>query len=128
MATTVDITYNGKNEGTLKASLEAQVGENGFKPYEIILGGLGACLNYTFQDVLDKMRLSIDSVDYKISGEKREEVPTILKEVTVDIIVRGVEAGKESRVEKAWEKATQYCSMYETLSRIATMKPTITFE
>lgn len=128
MATTIDITYNGKNEGTLKASLEAPVGANGFKPYEIILGGLGACLNYTFQDVLDKMRLTVESVDYKISGEKRDEVPTILKEVTVDVIVTGVLEGKESKVEKAWQKATEYCSMYETLSRIATMKPSITFK
>lgn len=128
MATTIEINYNGKNEGILKASLEAQVGANGFKPYEIILGGLGACLNYTFQDVLDKMRLSVDSVDYQISGEKREEVPTILKEVSVNVTVTGVEESQQGRVEKAWQKATEYCSMYETLSRIATMKPSLTFK
>lgn len=127
MATSIDISYNGKNEGTLKASLEAPVGVNGFKPYEIILGGLGACLNYTFQDVLDKMRLTVGSVDYHITGEKREEIPTILKEVTVKVTVTGVDESKQAKVEKAWQKATEYCSMYETLSRIATMNPTLIF-
>ena len=128
MATSIQITYNGQNEGTLKATENVAVGETGFKPYEMVLGGLGACLNYTFQDVLDKMRTEVGGVEYDITGIKRDEVPTLLKQVIVSITVTGVEASKQKKVEKAWQKATEYCSMYETLSRIAEMKPTLTFK
>ncbi len=128
MATQIQIAYNGQNEGTLNATDNVAVGAIGLKPYEMVLGGLGACLNYTFQDVLDKMRTTVGGVDYDITGIKREEVPTILKEVIVQVTVTGVEPAKQKKVEKAWQKATEYCSMYETLSRVATMKPTLIFK
>lgn len=128
MATQIQIAYNGQNEGTLKATDDVAVGAVGLKPYEMVLGGLGACLNYTFQDVLDKMRTTVGSVDYDITGIKRDEVPTILEEVIVNVTVTGVDESKQGKVEKAWQKATEYCSMYETLSRVATMKPTLTFK
>lgn len=128
MATQIQINYNGHNEGTLKATEDTAVGAVGLKPYEMVLGGLGACLNYTFQDVLDKMRTEVGGVDYDITGIKREEVPTILKEVIVKVTVSGVDESKQKKVEKAWQKATEYCSMYETLSRVAVMKPSLTFK
>lgn len=128
MATHIQIAYNGQNEGTLKATENLPVGAVGLKPYDMVLGGLGACLNYTFQDVLDKMRTKVGSVDYDITGIKRDEVPTILKEVIVNVTVSGVDESKQKKVEKAWQKATEYCSMYETLSRVAVMKPSLTFK
>ena len=128
MATQIQIAYNGQNEGTLNATDQVAVGATGLKPYEMVLGGLGACLNYTFQDVLDKMRTSVGGVDYDITGIKRDEVPTLLKEVIVNVTVSGVDESKQKKVEKAWHKATEYCSMYETLSRVATMKPSLTFK
>ena len=128
MATHIQIAYNGQNEGTLHATENVSVGAVGLKPYDMVLGGLGACLNYTFQDVLDKMRTEVGSVDYDITGIKRDEVPTILKEVIVNVTVSGVDESKQKKVEKAWLKATEYCSMYETLSRVATMKPSLTFK
>lgn len=127
MATTVTLSYNGHNEGTLNATEKAPIGAVGFQPYEMVLGGLGACLNYTFQDVLDKMRTTVGSVRYEITGLKQEAIPTVLQEVIIKVTLTGVDETKKGKVEKAWLKATEYCSMYETLSRVATMKPELIF-
>lgn len=126
--TTVKITFDGENKGELKASNTTTLGAVGFAPYELILGGLGACLNHTFQSVVDKQRLTIDAIHYEITGTKREEIPTTLKEVVINAVVTGVEAGKEDKIQKAFDKACEYCSMYSTLSHVADMKPTLTFK
>lgn len=126
--TTVKIEFDGENKGELKASSTTALGAVGFAPYELILGGLGACLNHTFQSVVDKQRLSIDAIEYEITGTKREEIPTTLKEVVINAVVSGVEAGKEDKIQKAFDKACEYCSMYSTLSNVADMKPTLTFK
>jgi uncharacterized OsmC-like protein len=126
--TTVKINFDGDNKGQLIASSQTELGAVGFAPYELILGGLGACLNHTFQSVVDKQRLSIHSITYDIKGTKREEVPTMLKEVVVEAVVTGVEAGKEEKIQKAFDKACEYCSMYNTLAQVAEMKPNLTFK
>lgn len=127
-ATHIKIDFDGANQGELKASSQTALGAVGFAPYELILGGLGACLNHTFQSVVDKQRLSISSVSYDITGTKREEIPTTLKEVIIKAIVTGVEPGNEEKILKAFDKACEYCSMYTTLSKVAEMKPEMTFK
>lgn len=126
--TSVKIDFDGANKGELKASSQTALGAEGFAPYELILGGLGACLNHTFQSVVDKQRLSITSVSYDITGTKREEIPTTLKEVVIKAVVTGAEPGKEEKIQKAFDKACEYCSMYTTLSKVAEMKPEMTFK
>jgi putative redox protein len=126
--TTVKINFDGENKGQLIASSQTELGAVGFAPYELILGGLGACLNHTFQSVVDKQRLSIHSITYDIKGTKRETVPTMLKEVVVEAVVTGVEPGKEDKIQKAFDKACEYCSMYNTLAQVAEMKPNLTFK
>jgi uncharacterized OsmC-like protein len=126
--TNIKIDFDGANQGQLKASSQTALGAVGFAPYELILGGLGACLNHTFQSVVDKQRLSIRSITYDITGTKRETVPTMLKEVVVEAVVTGVEPGKEDKIRKAFDKACEYCSMYNTLAQVAEMKPNLTFK
>jgi putative redox protein len=126
--TTVNITFDGENKGTLNASSQTALGAVGFAPYELILGGLGACLNHTFQSVVDKQRLSIAGITYQITGTKREEIPTTLKEVVINAVVTGAAPGSEEKIQKAFDKACEYCSMYSTLSNVAEMKPHLTFK
>lgn len=97
-------------------------------PYDLLLGGLGGCLNHTFQSIVDKQRIEIEAVQYDIEGIKREEIPTTLKEVIVKVVVQGVPEGAESKIESAFEKATRYCSVYQTLSHVADMKYELTLK
>ncbi|MFH5882475.1 MAG: OsmC family protein [Candidatus Izemoplasmataceae bacterium] len=108
----------------------AQVGpaEGALAAYDMVLGGLGACLNHTFQTVADKKRLKFQAVKYDITGVKREEVPTWLKEVTVNVVITGADTEKKDAYLKAMELANEYCSVYQTLKHVAKMETNVTFE
>ncbi|MFO7612559.1 MAG: OsmC family protein [Clostridia bacterium] len=86
-------------------------------PYDLLLGSLAACLYSTFLDVVEKKRISFDGADVTVTGEKRKEIPTTLKHVNVVIEARDV--SDEKGVLKAAELATKYCSVYETISKVA---------
>ncbi len=131
MANQVKIVFDNKYHGIVTGHHgSSQIGpaEGALAAYDMILGGLGACLNHTFQTVMDKKRLQFQAIKYDIKGEKREEVPTTLKFVKVDVVVTGVDESKQEHVRRAMELATEYCSVFVTLSKVAEMEWHISFD
>lgn len=127
--TKVGMRFGPAFEGVLQAQgKQAMVGfqEGGFRPYELLLGALGACFYSTFVDIAKKMRLSYDEVEINIAGVKREETPTTLKEAWIDFRVRG--ASGEKGFERALKLSEQYCSIHATLSHVADIHTRLHFE
>ncbi len=91
-------------------------------PYDMLLGALGSCLYSTFLDIMNKKRVPYDRAEIHIVGEKRTEVPTTLKWVKVDFKI--VNSEKEVGIEQAVKLATEYCSIYQTISHVADMSYT----
>ncbi len=130
MANQVKIVFDNQFHGIVTGHHgSSQIGpaEGALAAYDMVLGGLGACLNHTFQTVMDKKRLQFQAIKYDIVGKKREEVPTTLNHVQVDVVVTGVEEKDHNQVTKAFELATKYCSVFVTLSHVAEMEWTMTF-
>lgn len=111
---------------TAKATAPIGSGDNRLLPYDMLLGALASCLYSTFLDIAVKKRISFDSVEIDVTGEKRTEVPTTLKWVKVHMLVTGAE--KEKGLIQAAELASQYCSIYQTLSHVAEMSFTVAFK
>ncbi len=131
MATKIKMVFDNQLHGILTGHHgSAQVGpaEGALNPYDMILGGLGGCLNHTLQSILDKKKIKVQGIHYDIEGEKRREAPTTLKQVDVRVQVRGADEDAKGAIEKAFDLATRYCSVYQTLSKVATMNPELTFE
>ena len=125
MANEIKMVFDNQYHGILTGHHgSSQVGpaEGALAAYDMVLGGLGACLNHTFQTVLDKKRLKFQAVKYDIKGIKREEIPTTLKEVNIIVTVNGVNENDYEGFRKAMEMAKNYCSVYTTLSHVAEMK------
>jgi len=100
-------------------------GEDGMvAPYDMLLGALGSCLYSTFLDIMKKKRIGFERLEMHITGEKRTEVPTTLKWVKVEASLYSPE--KEIGVNQAFQLATEYCSIYQTLSHVAEMSFEIT--
>lgn len=95
------------------------------RPYELLFMALGGCLYSTFEEIFKQKRLNCDSVVVDISGDKREEVPMFLKECNIKFTVKG--ADKQIGFEKSLTLACKYCSIYQTLSKVAVMSPEIVF-
>ncbi len=118
----VSLVFNNAFEGELiapKGTVKIGSVEGTVAPYDMLLGALGSCLYSTFMDVMKKKRINYERFEMKITGEKRTEVPTTLKWVNVEACVYAPE--KETGVDQAFRLATEYCSIYQTLSHVAEM-------
>lgn len=126
MVTTV---FTQKFEGELigpRGTAKIGVEEGTLAPYDMLFGALAACLYSTFLDVSIKKRIAYETCTLEVTGEKRKDVPTTLKWVHVKATV--LNAQKEAGLEEAFRLATQYCSIYQTLSHVAEMTYEIQFK
>ena len=110
--------------GTTTVSFEGK----SFSPYELFLGGYTSCLHSTFKSITDKKRITFESAHYDVTGVKREEVPTLLKELITIITFTGVAKDKEKAIEKSMRLAERYCSISAMINMIAEMKYEIVFK
>ena len=94
-------------------------GEGLLAPYDMLLGALATCLYSTFLDVIEKKRITFDEADVIVTGEKRKTIPMTLEWVKIVINIKG--ASNEKGVQKAAQLAAKYCSVYETISKVADM-------
>lgn len=107
--------------GTVKIGSE----EGTLEPYDLLLGALGSCLYSTFLDIAVKKRITYDRLEMRITGEKRTEIPSTLKWVNVDVTV--VNPAKQHGLDQALKLATEYCSVYTTISKVAEMSYSLSF-
>ena len=128
--TRIGMTFEREFSGELKAEKgRAHIGkgsDNSLKPYDLMLGALGSCYYHTFVDIADKMRLEYESARIGIHGVKREEVPTTLKTVDMEFVIHG--AKDQKGFERAAELAAKYCSVHETISKVADIKIDLKFD
>ncbi len=127
--TRVSLSFQREFSGVLKAEKgEVKIGkgwESSLKPYDLMLGALGSCFYHTFVDIADKMRLEYEGADLQIHGVKREEVPTTLK--TVDMVFEIKGAKEQKGFERAARLAGKYCSVHQTISKVADIKIELKF-
>lgn len=95
-------------------------------PYDMLFGALASCVYATFIDVMAKKRLPFDKATIHVEGEKRTEIPTTLRWVHVGLSVSG--AQNPEAVRKSFELATKYCSIYQTIAKVADMEWSVDFD
>jgi putative redox protein len=123
------VAHYGVHAGKLVTDSGAAVAlgheSSNFSPYELLLGGLSYCLFRTFEDIAEKMQLVYEGVDMHVDGEKREEKVATLEFCKVSLRAKGVE--DQEKFKKAFDIATRYCSVYNTISKVATMSWSVDF-
>lgn len=108
--------------GTIKLGSQ----ENGMKPYHLLFGAVASCFYATFLSVANKMRLSFSNVEIEVNGNKRDETPATLDYVKIEMVVyNGID---EEKLRKAAELGAKYCSIHETISKVAQIDLVVTFE
>lgn len=125
----ISISWQNTFQGVLEApNGQVLIGseEGNLKPYNLFLGALGSCFYATFLSLVQKMKLSFSKAEMKIGGVKREEVPTTLKEATIYFKV--FNPSNEEKILKAAELGAKYCSIHETISKVAKIDLDVHFE
>jgi len=108
--------------GTIKLGSQ----ENGMKPYHLLFGAVASCFYATFLSVANKMRLSFSNVEIEVNGNKRDETPATLDYVKIEMVVYS--GSDEEKLRKAAELGAKYCSIHETISKVAQIDLVVTFE
>ena len=117
--------FRGRLEGEGASADIGKKTEGRLAPYDLMLGALGACYYSTFVDIADKMRLGYERAEIRIHGVKREKVPTTLKTVHMEFTIFG--AAEQKGFHRASELAAKYCSVHETISKVADIRLELKF-
>ena len=125
----VRLIFSQEFEGelsTLNTKTAVGSGEGKLRPYDMLLGALGACYYSTFVGIAKKMRLRYSGASIEVRGQKREEVPTTLS--VVDLVFTILGAEDQKGFQRAAELAAKHCSIHETISKVAQIRLDIRFD
>ncbi|MFC4075370.1 OsmC family protein [Salinithrix halophila] len=89
--------------------------DRGPRPTEVLLAAAGACSGIDIVDILRKMRLTVESFDMEVSGERAEEHPRRFTRVHIHYRLTG--DLPEDKVRRAVELSRdKYCSVSQSLN------------
>lgn len=95
--------YGGKNQGP--------------RPMETMLLGLGGCSSFDVVDILKKSRQEVTDCRCQIKADRAEEVPAVFTRINMHFVVSGNNL-KEATVKRAVAlSAEKYCSASIMLER-----------
>ncbi len=120
-----DSTFTGtmvSPTGTVKLGDQ----NGGMQPYHLLYGALGSCFYATFLNIATKKRLTFKNATLEINGVKRDEIPPTLNEVTITLVINN--PSDEIQFRKSAESGAKYCSIHETISKVATIKLEVLFK
>ncbi len=118
--------FSGKLKTVRNSSINIGVSDEEIAPYEMLLGALTSCFYATFLDIAQKKKLEFEKVEFVVDSEKRDEIPAFLSKVNIKIIIYN--AKEKSGFEKSFELAGKYCSVYQTILKVAEISTEITYE
>jgi putative redox protein len=88
--------HGGKNQGP--------------RPMEMLLLGLGACTSFDVMSILQKSRQDVTDCRAEIDAERADEVPSVFTNISIHFVVSGNNL-KEALVKRAVSlSAEKYCS------------------
>jgi len=122
----MDNQFVGELESpTAKIAVGATSG--GIQPYHMLFGALAACFYSTFLEISKKKRLSFDNATVEVSGYKEtgKEI-NLLEHVTTKLTV--INPNDEKGLIKSAELGARFCSIYNTLSKVAEMELIVEFK
>ncbi len=112
------VHFEGKGSGEVKVHIdgsEAIGGQGlGVRPMELVLMAVGSCSALDLVSILKKQRQEITDFSIDVSGDRREEIPTIFTKIHILFRLKGTI--DSLKAEKAAELAVKkYCSVHDML-------------
>ena len=88
--------HGGKNQGP--------------RPMEMLLLGLGGCTSFDVMSILQKSRQDVTDCQAQIEAERADEIPSVFTHIRIHFVVKGNKL-KENLVQRAVSlSAEKYCS------------------
>jgi putative redox protein len=121
-------TDSDGRELKMDASVEGGGEGEGFRPAELPLMGLAGCTGIDTIEILQKMRQHVDSLELRVTAEKKKDGPAGYDGVKVEYVIRGKGLSPE-KVEKAVRLSEEkYCTVGGALTQRTPITHEITIE
>ncbi len=117
--------FEAKNENNKTINIDASptIGgnDNGFRPMELLLAGLGGCSGIDVLHILKKQKIELTDFSIKIEATRKNEQPAIFETINVVFEAKGEvdEAKLKRAIDLSMEK---YCSITRILEKSATIE------
>lgn len=101
------------HEIALDAAPEVGGSDQGARPMELILAGLGGCSGMDVVSILRKMRVNVDRFEIRLKGRRAEEHPKVFTHIDIEYAFWGSNLEQHrSQIEKAVKLSQdKYCSV-----------------
>jgi putative redox protein len=117
--------FEAKNENNKTINIDASpnIGgnDNGFRPMELLLAGLGGCSGIDVLHILKKQKIELEDFSIIIEATRKNEQPAIFETINVLFEVKG--EVDEAKVKRAIDLSMEkYCSVTKILEKSATIE------
>lgn len=104
-----DVCFQGTTGSGFDVMIDGEL-QQGPRPMELMLLGLGGCTSYDVVGILKKTRQDVVDCVAEIDAERADEVPSVFTKIHVKFVVSGRDLNPK-KVERAVKlSAEQYCS------------------
>lgn len=111
-----ELRFKGTSGSGFDVMIDADL-QQGPRPMELMLLGLGGCTSYDVVQILKKSRQQVTDCRAEVTSERADTVPAVFTKIHVHFVVSG-ENLKPAQVERAVRlSAEQYCSASLMLER-----------
>jgi putative redox protein len=124
------MSFDGKTDSgfTVQLGTSPEVGgdDDGPRPMELFLVGLGGCTGMDVISILSKKKQEVSSFDIKVHAEKAEQHPKVFTSIEIEYVVGGKDIDRAA-VERAVQLSSEkYCPAQAMLSQIVPLTTRIT--
>lgn len=99
--------------------------DQGFRPMELLLVGLGGCTGMDVISILKKKQQVVTGFEVNVSGERSTEHPKIFTHIVVEYVVKGPQVDPVAVARAVELSETKYCSAMGMLSKAAKIEHVI---
>jgi putative redox protein len=102
--------------------------DDGFRPMELLLIGLGGCTAMDVISILEKKRQKVTSFEVQVHAERADKHPRVFTNAAIEYILTGHQINREA-VERAVQlSAEKYCPAQAMFSKIFPIELKITIK
>ena len=87
----------------------------GPRPMELLLLGIGGCAGMDVISILEKKKQHVTGFEIIVKGQKAEEYPKKLTDVTLEFVVKGKDISEKAVKRSVDLSMNKYCSVKATL-------------
>lgn len=109
------LAFTGGPDGRDEIGIDS-AGEIGPSPMELLLGSVAGCMAIDILMILEKSRVSVDSLEFNAVGTRAETVPKRYERIELECHVVGPSEEDEAKIQRAVDLSRdKYCSVLHTL-------------